>query len=167
MFQLKSLSSPLVAKTTDLELKHKAKLGAVIGNVCDLGYAHTVFDHLQKWKYPVVFQETITGGREALVGFTQDPQFGWYVAIGIGGSMSDAIADRAYCFLPATRIELAQTLKKTRLSTLLTPIQSIKFLNILEQLQACVLATQDLKELEINPLFITENSMIVADMKRG
>ena len=164
---LTSLSTPLIAKTTDLELKHKAQLGAVVGGVCDIGYAQTVFDHLQKWKHPVVFQEMITGGKEALIGFVLDSQFGWFMAVGIGGSMSDAIADRAYCFLPATRNEMLITVKKTRLSTILTPIQTNKFLDILEQLQTCVLATEDLKELEINPLFITEDSMIVADMKRG
>ncbi len=164
---LSSLSTPLIAKTTDLELKHKAKLGAVVGNVCDLGYARTVYDHLQTWKHPVVFQEMVTGGREALIGFTNDPQFGWYMAMGIGGGMSDAIADRAYCFLPASQDEMMSALKKTRLSTLLTPIQTLKLVQTLLKLQTCVLSTQDLKELEINPLFITENSMIVADMKRG
>lgn len=165
--QLASLSTPLIAKTTDLELKHKAKLGAVIGNVCDLNYAKTVFDHLQTWKHPVVFQEMIANGREALIGFTQDPQFGWYLAIGIGGSMSDAIADRAYCFLPASEKEVLHAVKKTRLSTILTPIQTLKLVQLLLKLQTCVLSTQDLKELEINPLFITGNSMIVADIKRG
>lgn len=165
--QLASLSTPLIAKTTDLELKHKAKLGAVIGNVCDLHYAQTVFDHLQTWKHPVVFQEMIAKGREALIGFTQDPQFGWYIAIGIGGSMSDAIADRAYCFLPASEKEVLRTVKKTRLSTILTPVQTMKLVQMLLKLQTCVLSTQDLKELEINPLFITDNAMIVADMKRG
>jgi len=144
---LSQLSYPLIAKTTNLSLKHKAKLGAVVGNICDLSYARIVFDHLQAWNHPVVFQETIREGREALIGCTKDPQFGWYMAIGIGGSMSDAIADRAYCFLPASRDEFSYTLKKTRLFTLLSPIQTIKLLNVLERLQHVVLSTENLTEL--------------------
>jgi len=165
--ELETLSFPLVAKTTDLALKHKAKLGAVIADIHDLGYARVAYNHLKQWNAPVVFQETITNAHEALVGMIRDPQFGWYCAVGLGGSLSDTLADRKYVFLPAQKTVIAYTLSQTKLASLLTKEQTHALVETINTLQHCALETNKLTELEINPLFITENNTIVADMKRG
>jgi len=91
----------------------------------------------------------------------------WYCAVGLGGSLSDTLADRRYFFLPAQKTVIAYTLSQTKLASLLTKEQTHALVETINTLQHCALETNKLTELEINPLFITENGAIVADMKRG
>lgn len=163
---IKTLKFPLVAKTTDLTLKHKAKLGAVIRGIQDEAQVRQAFIELQQWKYPVIFQETVIGEVEALVGLHKDIQFGWYLAVGLGGSLSDTVADRTYCFLPAQQSMLERTVLRTKLSAALSQEQRAQLVATLDNLQHCALAVQNLTELEINPLFILKDTQIIADMKR-
>jgi acetyltransferase len=163
--QLAELQFPLVGKTTSLTVKHKAKVGAVATNLASLKEAEQVFKQLIKWSGEVVYQETIVEGVQALVGLRNDPQFGWYLAVGLGGSLSDALEDRAYVFLPASPTTFARALKRTKLSTVLNIEQTEQCLKALLALQMLVLSTKNLQELEINPLFISNSSCVVADMK--
>lgn len=164
---VRTLQFPLIAKTTDLTLKHKAKLGAVIRDIQNEAQIRQAFITLQQWKFPVVFQETVIGEVQALVGFHNDAQFGWYLAVGLGGSLSDTVADRAYCFLPAQQSALEHTILRTKLHTTLSQEQRAQLVMTLDNLQHCALAVQNLTELEINPLFILKDTQIVADMKRA
>lgn len=162
-----TLQFPLVAKTTDLTLKHKAKLGAVIRDIQNEAQVKQAFTTLQRWHFPVVFQETVIGEVQALIGLHNDVQFGWYLAVGLGGSLSDTIADRAYCFLPAQQSALEHTILRTKLNAVLSQEQRSQLVETLNNLQHCALAVQNLTELEINPLFILKEIQVIADMKRA
>ena len=146
-------------------MKHKAKVGAVVTNIATLAEAEQVFKQLSKWSGEVVYQETIVEGVQAIVGLRNDPQFGWYVAVGLGGSLSDALEDRAYVFLPTSPTIFARALARTKLSTVLNVKQTEQCLKALLALQTLALSTKNLQELEINPLFISNSFCVVADMK--
>lgn len=163
---LKTLQFPLFAKTTDMKLKHKAKLGGVIAHIETFEQAREAYGKLREFGYPVVFQQSVDG-IEALVGFHNDKQFGWYLAVGMGGSFSDVLSDRAYCFLPASKTVISNAISRTKFGSLLSPQQKDRLILLLHRLQLCMFETQGLQEVEINPLFITETGEVAADMKRG
>lgn len=165
--QLKDLIWPLIAKTTNLSLLHKAKLGAVIPDIINQDQAIAAYHHLLQWGREVVFQQKIKSGVEVLLGAHQDSFWGWYLAVGIGGSLTNTYDDRAYIFLPATETELDNALNRTKLVTLLSPDARNELLTAIWNLQKCVLSTQHLTELEINPLFVDGSGVVAADLKRA
>ena len=122
---------------------------------------------MREWGDETLFQQKITEGVEVLLGVHNDPFWGWYLAVGMGGSLSDTYDDRAYVFLPSTRSEMTSALGRTKLSKLLTDTQKKLLLETMYKLQDCALSTSSLKELEINPLFVSDNKTIAADLKRS
>lgn len=165
--KLKDLGWPVIAKTTNLTLLHKAKLGAVIKDIVSLTQAKQSIAKLQKWGSEVVFQQKIAEGVEVLLGAHHDSIWGWYLAVGLGGSLSDTYDDRAYIFLPVTSSEMDLALGRTKLSDLLSKQSRIHLISAMSNLQTCVFSTPGLLELEINPLFVSENGVVAADLKRS
>jgi acetyltransferase len=164
---LTTLTFPLIAKTTNLELKHKGKVGAVIQDIVDLSECQAAYEKLSRFGSSVVFQEKIKSSIEVLLGAHHDPTWGWYIALGLGGSLSDTYDDRIYIFLSANAEMYKQSLMQTKLSKLLSPTQITSLISGIIKFQEIVLSTTNLSELEINPLFVTDSLLIAADLKRS
>lgn len=165
--KLSSLTFPLIAKTTNLELKHKGKVGAMVQDLVDISECQAAYEKLSHFGSNVVFQEKIKSSIEVLLGAHHDPIWGWYIALGLGGSLSDTYDDRVYIFLPANAEMYKQSLMQTKLSKLLSPTQITLLISGIIQFQEIVLSTTNLGELEINPLFVTDSKLIAADLKRS
>jgi acetyltransferase len=166
MARLNTLTFPLVAKTTDLTLVHKAKLGGVITEIGTMHAAEQAYTKLSQWPAPVLFQETITHATEILAGFRLDKQFGWTLAVGLGGSLTNALGDHAYSLVPAHAEAFQATIARTKLANILTSAEQAELVETILTLQQCVLETPGLIELEINPFFFTKTGLIVGDIKR-
>lgn len=165
--KVSDLGWPVIAKTTNLKLLHKAKLGAVVKDILNIDQAKDAMIKMRQWGEQTLFQQKINEGVEVLLGVHNDPFWGWYLAVGMGGSLSDTYDDRTYVFLPSTRSEMTSALGRTKLSKLLTDNQNKLLLETMYKLQDCALSTSSLKELEINPLFVSDNKTIAADLKRS
>jgi acetyltransferase len=164
---LSTLGYPLIAKTTNLEIKHKGKIGAIMVDLIGKSECLTAYTKLKQWGSSVVFQEKIKSGHEVLLGAHHDPVWGWYIALGLGGSLSDTYDDRVYIFLPAEEDVIKSALARTKLSSLLNPLQTKLLITGIHKFQDLVLSVPKLTELEINPLFITDSDLIAADLKRS
>lgn len=156
---------PLIAKTANLNLKHKAVLGAVVKDIQNKEDAVNAYEQLKRFGEKALFQEVIEDAQEVIVGGRKDPVYGTFIAVGTGGSLTNIIADRQYIFLPASQREIRDTLKRTKLITLLTPEQQALVLNCLEQFATVLLEHPEIGELEINPLMVTAHTAYVADVK--
>lgn len=163
---VESLGYPLIAKTTNLELRHKAKIGAVIQDVVNAQQVGEAVAKLQQWGKEIVFQQKIKTGVEVLLGAHHDPVWGWYMAVGMGGSLSDTYDDRAYIFLPGTKSEFEAAVKRTKLAGILSDGARAQLLTTMESLQKGVYETAKISEIEINPLFVGESGVTAADLKR-
>jgi acetyltransferase len=161
-----SLGYPVIAKTTNLELKHKLKIGAVIQDVVSAEQVKAAYKQLAQWGVEAVFQQEIKAGVEVLLGVHHDPVWGWYMAVGMGGSLSDTYDDRAYIFLPGARAEFEQAIGRTKLAGLLDESAKKQLLQAMENLQNCIYETEKIGEIEINPLFVTDTGVVAADLKR-
>jgi succinyl-CoA synthetase beta subunit len=165
--KVEDLGWPVIAKTTDLRLLHKAKIGAVIQDITSIEQAKEALGKLKEWDPLVVFQEKIKEGVEVIIGAHKDPLWGWYMAVGMGGSLSDTYDDRSYIFLPATKSQMLQALTRTKLAKLLDAGKSASLVDAMYKLQQCVLTTNGITEIEINPLFVSDKKVIAADLKRA
>ena len=164
--ELESLQYPLIAKTTAMDIKHKANVGAVIAQIPNAEASSHAYASLEVWKAPVVFQE-YARGMEMIVGCVKDERFGWYIAFGMGGSFTNVLADRAYVFLPANRTEFRDALLLTKIGQSFTPPVREVALNFLEKVSELAGLMKDVREFEFNPVFVTDAGCTIADMKRS
>ncbi len=156
---------PLIAKTANLKLKHKAVVGGVVKNISSLAEARTAYQKLSKFGSRVLFQEVITDATELILGGKRDPSFGPFLAVGLGGSLTNILADRAYVFLPASGREIRWCFARTKASQSLTNTQRGFVTIAMEKLARIFREHQEIIELEINPLMITKDQILVADVK--
>lgn len=156
---------PLIAKTANLHLKHKAVVGGVIKDVNTVEEAHKAYTHLKKFGERVLFQEVITDAAEIIVGGKRDSAFGTFVAVGMGGSLTNILADRSYIFLPASQREIRAALHRTKMFESLNNDQRSLCLLALERFARIFNEHPEIAELEINPLMITKDTAYVADVK--
>lgn len=165
--KLKDLEYPLYAKTGNLAILHKKKIGAVYGVVNDATEALKAFTAMSKFGTEVLFQQVLDIQHELLLGIENDKQFGLYLTVGLGGSYTNLLADRAYCFLPAPISILEKTFKKTKAARLLAddPELTASILQELQRLQQLVMQYPWIRTIEINPLAISQGRLWVADIK--
>ncbi|MBP9700572.1 acetate--CoA ligase family protein [Candidatus Woesebacteria bacterium] len=156
---------PLFAKTANLKLKHKAVLGAVMGNIQNKEEAVQAFERLKKFGPSVLFQEVITDASEVILGYRDDPEFGKFIAVGMGGSLTNILEDRAYVFLPASSKEIRNTFRRTKLHSLMSTEQRSLILLCIERLMSLALEHPEIAELEINPLMLANHQAYVTDVK--
>lgn len=164
---IEKLSYPLFVKTANLSIVHKKTVGAVYGRVHTIQQAHEAFIAMRKFGEEVLFQELLDIEHEVLVGIEHDVQFGLYLTVGLGGSYTNILADRQYCFLPAPQSIIEKTWKQTKAYQLFkdTPELSDAMIDQLQSLQKLIMQNPWIKGLEINPLAISQGKIWVADIK--
>ncbi len=165
--ELEELSYPLFAKTANLSLLHKKKLGAVYGVVHSAEEAKQAYQKMSAFGNEVLFQQVIEIEDELLVGVENDPQFGLYLTVGLGGSYTNLLADRAYCFLPAPISIIEKVWKQTKAAQLFADNTHLtqQILIELQRIQQFVMQHPWIRSIEINPLAVSQGKLWVADIK--
>ncbi len=107
---LSTLHRPVVLKTANMGLKHKAKLGGVYLDIMTNVQARIAYERLKRLSPQVIVQKTIAAQAELIIGSKRDPQLGTFITFGMGGSLTDALSDRVYAFIPASRNYLKELL---------------------------------------------------------
>lgn len=156
---------PLIAKTANLKLKHKAVVGGVIPGIQSIDAAYSAYDALHGFGGGVLFQEHVSDAVEVILGGRRDTAYGLFLAVGHGGSLTNIVRDRAYAFLPASIKELRATLLRTQISTLLTKEQFSIVQMIMGKLALLLREHPEIVEIEINPLLVTDHNAVAADIK--
>lgn len=163
---------PSYAKTANLALPHKKDVGAIFGVAKTKEDVEKAYQKLAKFGGGVLYQQIIEAEIELLLGANRDPQFGPYIAIGLGGSWTNVLSDRSYIFLPTTRAILKEKLKQTKaylaldkLSTKFTQNIVSEIVDLMLQLQKLMHDHPEITELEINPLMVNEKGIWAADVK--
>lgn len=169
---VKVLQLPAFAKTSNLSVKHKKKLGAIYGIVNNQAEARMAYHQLKKFGNEVLFQSLIEIDVEILLGAQRDPQFGPYLTFGLGGSQTNILKDRSYVFLPATKSYIASVFRSTLAYELVKVYDTENGTHLLDQLlayfvqfQRVMLEHPEIVELEINPLVINSQGIWAADVK--
>lgn len=156
---------PLIAKTANMKLKHKAMVGGIVKDINDVTATKNAYTTLAKFSNRVLFQEVITNAAEAIIGTKRDPTYGPFIAVGLGGSLTNILSDRAYIFLPASQREIRAAARRTKLFASLTTDQREQLILSIERFARIMHDHPEIGELEINPLMLVSKQSFVADVK--
>lgn len=110
-----------VVKAVVPGLLHKSDAGGVIVGVTPESAA-SVFARVEELGGGVWVEEQIDGGIEALVGFAPSP-LGTVLTVGVGGVLTEVVADVALRVLPVSRDEIDVMLDETRLGAMLAGVR--------------------------------------------
>lgn len=164
---------PVVMKMTSKSTSHKTDVGGVIvginseealrdaykGLIAKLE-AKGLLDGLEG----MLIQEMVTGKRELVCGIATDPQFGPMVMFGLGGVFVEVMKDVSFRVAPLTDVDTSELVRSVKAYHLLegargtTPAQIDKVEDTLLRLSELVTMYPAIKELDINPLMISEKN---------
>jgi acetyltransferase len=166
----REIGYPVVLKIESQAIAHKTEAGGVLLNVADddavrSGFAQ-VMGSARNYKPEAVIagvlvQEMVSGGREMILGMTQDPAYGPAIAVGLGGIFVEVLKDVALGVPPLTPHDARMLLNRLRGKAILdgvrgsAPADTDAIVDILGRFsQLCVDLRDEVSEIDINPLVV-------------
>ncbi len=163
---------PVVLKIESPDIAHKTEAGGVLLGLKDAaavmdGYEQVVSNarryNPQAEISGVLVQEMMSGGREMILGMSQDSDFGPAVAVGLGGIFVEVLKDVALGVPPLTERDSRSMLSRLRGKAILDgvrgegPADVDAIVDVLGKFsQLCVDLRDVVSEIDINPLLVFE-----------
>ncbi len=178
--KIPTLSYPVVLKIVSHKLPHKTEYGAVSTDINSSknleAAAHRMQVSIKKYRADIKIEKfliekmAIKPRLELLVGLKTDPQFGAILVLASGGIFTELLKDHISIVLPTTEKELCRSLKSLKSYPILAGYRQAAGTNIsLIAKEILKLANYFLNSLhkyasiEINPMFIYEESILAVD----
>jgi acetyltransferase len=174
------LNFPLCLKAVSSDLLHKSDSGGVrlgIRNPEELSDSYAAMKRLLPTRprngdqIGVLIQEMVVGGREIIVGMKRDRDFGPCIVFGDGGIYAEALNDFSFRLGPINPEEARQMIEETTVAKILKGIRGHKpaFVEgIIDTLVRISWLSHNhplIKEIDINPLFVNEKSIVAVDTR--
>ena len=111
----------------------------------------------------------VTGARELIAGLHTDPQFGRCVMVGVGGVLTEALADVAFRLAPLDAADAADMLDELRSQALLGPLRGepavdrAALVDVLLALSRLAESEPDVVSVDLNPLVVEHGTPIAVD----
>jgi acetyltransferase len=160
----------IVLKLYSEKATHKAKLGLVKIDLSkeEIKEAFEEFKKIGKnfEPYEIIAQEMLKPGKEAIIGANEDEQFGKFIIFGLGGSYVEVFRDISSRLCPISKKEAREMIEEVKAKDILFKNEKMK-----EKIAALIakvskiVEKENIKELDINPVIIYENSYKVADVR--
>lgn len=174
------LGFPVAIKMVHEKLLHKTEAGAVVLNINSGTEATNAVARIQKavatrlpdaasdcWLIEKMQAQPLA---ELIVSVREDAQFGLAMTLGSGGVLVELVADSTTVLLPCTPDDLIQAIESLRVSRLLDGFRGgarADIRKLADQLTRLadfmVLNRGNVAELEINPVFVYEDSLCAVD----
>ncbi len=157
------LRFPLVVKALPETADHKTEQGLVALGLPDAPAAARAARQIWgRVRAPLLAQEMVDGGLELLLSVVADPDFGPVVALGVGGTLVEVVAEAGYVLAPADPGAVRRLLARLpRVSRLLAGVRGAPPRDVDALVEAVVRVSRlaaasmpPLVELELNPLFV-------------
>ena len=172
------LGYPLVMKIDSPDVPHKTEAGGVrLGISCreeaERAFAE-IIDNVRRYKPDaringVLMQQMLPKGTEMILGITRDPQLGPMLLVGLGGVFTELFKDCALYPAPLGYDEAMEIISSLKAYPILSGYRGAGPLNVdalakmMVQLGRLAVEREDIKELDINPVFVYENGVSAAD----
>lgn len=172
MDQAAIIGFPVVLKGSSPTVTHKTEMGMVLVNLKDREEAARAYDILMGRGIDldgVLIQKMVKGNREFVIGLTRDPQFGPCVMFGIGGIFTEAMKDVSFRVAPLSEEDAQEMITEIRAVKLLDAFRGEGAVNKDVLVKALVgignlgLAYDDIAEIDINPLIVTDDWPVAVD----
>lgn len=170
---------PVVLKVNSPDILHKSDVGGVKLNLNAPGEVREAFEAIMESAAAACPQARIKGvlvkpmlkaGLEFIVGVSSDAQFGPMIMVGLGGVFVEIFKDVQLAPVPLSRHQAESMLKKLKGYKLLDGYRGGKkydveaLINFIVSISEIAAKQKDkIKELDINPLFVTETGVEMAD----
>ncbi|MCL1976105.1 MAG: acetate--CoA ligase family protein [Firmicutes bacterium] len=170
------LGFPVAIKIVSPDILHKSDVGGVKLNIIDEEGARAAYRELARIGRDVDFRGVIiypmlSKGREVIMGFTRDPQFGPVIAFGLGGIYTEVLKDICLGLAPLNKeaaLKLIQSIKSFPLLAGVrkeAPADLESLANMLAQFSELPFIYPQLAEADLNPVFVYEQGVMVADAR--
>lgn len=162
---------PVVLKIASPDILHKFDFGGVKLNLKNKNEVREAYQEILKnikSKKPkakirgVLVEEMASQGKEIILGMSRDPQFGPILMFGLGGIYVEVLEDVSFRLAPIRERTADMMIAKTKTHKILEgfrgePPYDIKAVaECLKRLSQLVTDFEEIKELDINPLFVYE-----------
>ncbi|MFN9608992.1 MAG: bifunctional acetate--CoA ligase family protein/GNAT family N-acetyltransferase [Pseudanabaena sp.] len=171
---------PVVLKLHSEKITHKTEVGGVRLNLEDAAAVTRAFMAIAA-KVRTIDPEAFLGvtvqpmvkmeGYELILGSSLDPQFGEVMLFGMGGQLVEVFKDRALALPPLNTTLAKRMMEQTRIYEALQGVRGRKAIDLakLEQLlvnfSQLVVEQPQIREVDINPLLVSEDGMIALDAR--
>jgi acetate---CoA ligase (ADP-forming) len=169
------LGYPIVLKIVSPDVVHKSDSGGVRLNLrrseeVRKAYREIISGHPLQHVIGVAVQRMAAPGLEAIIGVTCDPNFGPVLMFGLGGIFVEVLKDVTFRILPVTERDVEEMIREIKGYPLLAghrgkaiDLEGLK--GLLLKISALVTAFPEIRELDLNPVFLYETGNIVVDAR--
>jgi len=175
----KELGFPVAMKISSPDVVHKTDVGGVMVDVRNPQEARAAFgkildnvrSHMPDARIEGVVIDAMVRGPELIIGVTSDPQFGPMVMFGLGGIMVEAARDVSFRLVPLTHADAWSMTQEIRGKLVFMGARGMPKANLDELADLIVKVSEavqtypEIAELDINPLVVTENSLLAVDAR--
>jgi acetyl-CoA synthetase (ADP-forming) len=165
---------PLVIKGSAADIAHKTEAGLIRVDVRNDQEATAAFKEIRQAMNgtgdgTVLVQQMVRGQRELVVGLIRDPQFGPCVMFGLGGIFTEVLRDTVFRVAPLAKQDALDMIQEIRASKILEGIRGMAAVDkdmlaeILMAVGKIGMENDHIKEIDINPLIISDGKPVAAD----
>jgi acetyl-CoA synthetase (ADP-forming) len=166
---------PVVAKLAGDAIAHKTERGLVRLGLADGDAVRQAATELLTAARPedgnvaVLVAPMVRGARELVAGLVRDPQFGPCVMVGVGGVLTEALADVAFVPVPLDALDAAEAIESLQSQALLDAVRGEPAVErdelaaVLLGLGELAIARPDVVSVDVNPLIVVDGHPIAVD----
>ena len=164
---------PLVLKGCASEIAHKTEKDLIRVDIRNEKEARGAFEDimntLKGTGAAVLVQEMVKGQRELVVGLTRDAQFGPCVMFGLGGIFTEILQDISFRVAPIEKRDALEMMGEIKGHKILEAVRGMEaadldmLAEILIKVGQIGLDNERIKEIDINPVIISEGKPVAVD----
>ncbi len=170
-----AIGHPVVVKLCGEAVAHKSERGLVRVGLGDATAVHLAASELLEAARPedlatgVLVAPVVRGHRELIAGLATDPTFGRTIVVGIGGVLTEALADVSVRLLPIGRDDALDMLDGLRNQALLgelrgePPVDRDAVADVLVALGEFAATAPDVVSVDLNPLIVQDGLPVAVD----
>jgi acetyl-CoA synthetase (ADP-forming) len=174
------LKFPLVLKIVSPEIPHKTDVGGIrigLSSAEEVTQAYQEIvdkvgeEHPEAEILGVLVAEQASAGPEVIAGITQDVSFGSIVMLGLGGIFTELLHDVSFRVVPIKEADAWDMIRTLRGSSILDswrgqpPADKKALVDLLVTLSRFAENQPDVEELDLNPIRVYEQGLLVLDAK--
>lgn len=158
---------PLYLKIDSPDIIHKSRQGCV-----KLAYKDNFLSSFREVKRNakkitnningIIVQKPVNGN-ETIIGIKIDAQFGYVIMFGSGGILTELIKDVSFRLIPLSKKDATEMILDTKIASLLSK-NTNQIVSVLSKVSKLAVA-YNIRELDINPLIVSEKGPIAADIR--
>ena len=171
------MEKPVVLKVYSPDITHKTDVGCLVSGIYTLTQLKDAYKKILKNTFSFnqnaridafILQETAKG-IELIIGAKNDETFGKIILFGLGGIYAETFEDVATRVLPIDEIQVDSMIKQIKGFKILSGYRGKKYnLEALKQLilkVAKLFEEEEIKEIDLNPVFLDEKDAKIVDWK--